>query len=558
MYCEACKSLLTSPLFDNCPKCGYPFQIGLETRVEYHVAALITPSIWQALSSPAKLALLQAEREYHTVWLTETRNYDLEIIRRLYAQTIALQFENDVIVPFKQKCASELNNKTLQEDITNNRVYWFAKYIRKSLDSRAYVLSIQQLYLLLTYLGGNNVRTESFLINLLHEFILFSKVYCNPSRLWSRTKRLGECKFRKWISELALFEKGSPKCYSMTAPPLRSLQQLHNYRNLFYTLENENGLPLLLNVTQGISLQIQSVTKELHLVKKEQILSDYQSYKTAQSERTERYRGMPSPIIVTHQAIEKAETNYSKFVCALRCAESIAAYCAVIAVAERLYSDSTPPFSDRQEIKKFFTDRHTAFGSWIALLQNSVDKLIAKNVNMLVPELVEFTRSQAIGDLKQLKKLRDLEEAHAMPYSESVFAGKLEEVVPLVDRLFHLITFLKKYPLVMVRKTENLEATNRYSLLKFTDSAADFKTETRDFSVNLRLSQYTLYLLQPKQETALSLTPFLTYEPCSTCDLEELFFLDVIDQANDRATYRSLTTNHRETTSKYMELFSPK
>jgi len=556
MYCGGCKLLLTSPLFDICPRCGYPVQVGLEKRVENYVEDSLTPSIWQALHSSSKCALLQAEQAYHMTWLTREGGYDLETVRRLYARTVALEFEHEVIIPFKQEFAQDLQGQALGKDLANNRVYWLAKYVRKILNEEAYPLSIQQLYLLLTYLGGKNIRQGSFLVSMLRDFMLSCERFHDPARLWRRTKHVGECRFRLWVGELAFFDHRDARCYSSPPLPIHTLEQLHRYRRMFYTLEDDSGLPLFLNVVKGISTHAHSATNELRSITEEQILTDYSRYLTVQEkDHAKLYRGMPSPIVATRHAIETSDSHHSRFVSALRCAECIAAYCTVIATAERLYADTEPPYTDRQDIRSFFVSRHAAFGSWLALLNRSVDTLVSKGCTILVPEVVELARSPTIGILKKLKRMRDMEDAHAMPYADSVFADKLNAIMPSINEIYEAVVFLRKYPLVMVKRTENLVNANRYVFLVFTGTTTDL--ETKDCPVELRLSQHSPLLLSPQCQSALPLAPFLVYEPCDTCHQEELFFLDIIDQQNKLSTYRSLTTNHRKTTDRYEWLFSP-
>lgn len=558
MHCKVCNSLLTSPIFDSCPACGFPIQIGLRERIETYLEVILTSSVWGALHSSAKDSLIQAEGAYHTTWLTEESSYSLETIRRLYARVVAFQFEADIIAPFGDSFSTELGGRALDEDLANKRVYWLAKYLRKGLKGEAYTLSIQQLYLLLTYLGGKNIRRASFIVDALHDFVLSCGHFRNPSRLWSRTKHIGECKFRVWVGELAFFDEKGPKCYSTPPSPLDSLQQLHAYRRLLYTLEGDNGLPLLLNVTQGVSVDTQPSTKELLALSEGRIESDYDRYSIVlEKNRAKLYAGMPFPIVAARHAVETSDSHHSRFVSALRCAEMIAAYCAVIATAERFHLVAEPPFVDRENVRSFFTNRHASFGSWIALLQRSVEVLLTTDTPILVSELVEFARSPAIGILKNLKHLRDQEDAHAMPYPENVFAMKLAEILPLIDRLYQAVSFLRKYAMVVVKRTENLPLTNRYDFLILQGTATDFHRETKDCSLHLRLSQDCLYVVSPHYDSAVSLAPLLIYEPCETCNQEELFFLDIIDQDNRRATYRSPLTNHRKTTGRYLWLFSP-
>ena len=346
---------------------------------------------------------------------------------------------------------------------------------------------------------------------------------------------------------------------SSTLPtPISDIRQLHRFRRLFYSIEADTGFPLLLDVTQNVTIEMQPNTEELHSLPQERVLSDFERILTAQERgRAKLYEGMPFPIVASHHRMDTADSHHSRFVSALRCAESVAAYCAVIAVVERFHLDSEPPFSDRQTIKKFFTDRHMAFGSWLALLRDSADVLFSSGTAVLIPEVLEFARSPAIGTLKELKRMRDMEDAHAMPYSESVFANKLDNMVPIINRLFGDVTFFQKYPLAVVRRIDNLATANRYEFLFLTGTATDSRLETRDCPVELRLAQNGLYTLSSQCISARGLEPFLVYEACEICNQEELFFLDVISHESNRATYRCPITNHRISTEKYMLLFDP-
>ena len=140
MYCDACGHLLTSPIFENCPECGYPTQVELERRVESYVEILLTSPIWRALHASSRRAVLQAEREYHTVWLTKAGEYDLEIIKRLYSTAVALQFEHSLIQPFISEHENDLQGAALDRELGQQQSLLVGevhpqKYPRKGLQS---------------------------------------------------------------------------------------------------------------------------------------------------------------------------------------------------------------------------------------------------------------------------------------------------------------------------------------------------------------------------------------------------------------------------------------
>jgi hypothetical protein len=110
---------------------------------------------------------------------------------------------------------------------------------------------------------------------------------------------------------------------------------------------------------------------------------------------------------------------------------------------------------------------------------------------------------------------------------------------------------LEDYPLLVVENTDITENGFAYEVIRVMGDNVIFPKESIVVP-NLRLSKHSLYMFDKINEQALCLHPFLVFETCPYCQIQETFFLE--KNTDKEGVYHTYRANHRITTEKYTAL----
>ena len=185
-------------------------------------------------------------------------------------------------------------------------------------------------------------------------------------------------------------------------------------------------------------------------------------------------------------------------------------------------------------------------------LETTLECLKRKASFPIISEIQSFYFSPNKGHIKEIIKARNDEHAHGATLIENAYKPLYENIVYKLDKILENANFLSEFPLIVVTQIDILEGGFEYEVVKIMGDNIIFPKDTLHFQ-DLRLSRNILYLLDKEQQQILPLAPFLIFEVCPYCHIQETFFLEI---TNDKlSTYHTYRANHRLKTEKYLRNF---
>lgn len=263
------------------------------------------------------------------------------------------------------------------------------------------------------------------------------------------------------------------------------------------------------------------------------------------------YQQLPIPISIPRQLIESYTSYHSKFTSTVECAEAILKYCSCIVFAEylRLY-----PSQAKQEFFKLF-ETPVTFGGWQKHLEIILQSLKnAPSTFSIIPLIDKAYFSKNRGLFSQIIKERNEKYGHGATLTDTAYKPIQEKLVTSIDSILQSFNFLKDYPLIVISQTDITDEGFQYDVIRLMGDNLIFKNESI-FVKSLRLPKEKLYILDVKNEAALSLNPFLVFEICPHCHIQETFFLE--KNNTKESSYHTYRANHRMTSDKYAGLLLP-
>ncbi len=259
------------------------------------------------------------------------------------------------------------------------------------------------------------------------------------------------------------------------------------------------------------------------------------------------YRNLPFPLAVARRLVDSHDAFHSKFTAAVECAESIVKYCASIAMADYLRLEP-----DTGNVLHHLFGTHATFGFWHRQLEETLKHLKEKPSFPIIPEMYDFYFSANKGLITDIIKIRNEMYGHGATLPESLYQTSYAELVLKLDKLLEALKFACEYPLVVATQTEVLEDSYEYEVLKIMGDNVIFRKDVLRRK-NLRLPRNSLHLLDRDGERALALSPFLVFETCPHCCVQETFFLEATDEKSLK--YHTYRANHRMETGAHLERF---
>lgn len=293
---------------------------------------------------------------------------------------------------------------------------------------------------------------------------------------------------------------------------------------------------------------LEKTIKEEYEEKLEALRRDKEKLLTELREKTP-YQNLPFPIAVTRRIIEGHSVFHSKFTATIECAESVVRYCGAIVLAEQLRIDPTKG----RTLFKYF-NRYANFGSWIEKLEEALHFLKGNESTFsIIPEIQAFYFSKHRGHIRRIKEIRDEKHGHGGTLSDSAYKDLYEGLICELDATLEGLAFMTEYPLIVVTQTDVREMDFEYQIVKLMGDNVIFTKDTLH-TTSLRLAKDTPYILDERRQQVLSLPPFLIFETCPNCHIQETFFLE--HTSSDELTYHTHRANHRLYTKKYLERFT--
>jgi len=259
------------------------------------------------------------------------------------------------------------------------------------------------------------------------------------------------------------------------------------------------------------------------------------------------YRDLPFPIAITRHLIESHTAYHSKFTSAIECTESIIKYCTAITLAE--YLKITP--GEGKTLFTFFT-KNASLGSWVMQLEQTLKYLHSKKTCSIIPKIHSFYFSPNKGYLNEIINIRNTEHAHGSTRSDDTYKGLYENVIKKLDKIIEQLDFFNEYLLSVITQTDVSETAFNYEIVKLVGDNVIFPKGSLSFA-SLRLSKNTLYVIDQHHQETVSLAPFLIFETCQVCHIQETFFLEITNESE--STYHTYRSNHRLRTDKYLKQF---
>jgi O-acetyl-ADP-ribose deacetylase (regulator of RNase III) len=258
------------------------------------------------------------------------------------------------------------------------------------------------------------------------------------------------------------------------------------------------------------------------------------------------YRGLPFPIAVTRHLANSYGNYHSKFSSSIECAESLLIFCACVTLAENI--KISPLFAGK--LYEFFK-QPASLGSWQDLLEKSLISLKDQSKSPVISLIRNAYLSKNKGYFTEIVDARNKIIAHGATLADDVYKPEYEKLIKKVDALLRDFAFLSNYPLLVVDQTDFTENGISYDVTKLMGDNVIFPKENIIVS-NLHLAKCVLYMYDEANEQALCLHPFLIFETCPFCQIQETFFLE--KNTEKEGTYHTYRANHRITTDKYIDL----
>lgn len=260
------------------------------------------------------------------------------------------------------------------------------------------------------------------------------------------------------------------------------------------------------------------------------------------------YKHLPFPIATTRRIIETHQSFHSKFTSMIDCLESIIRYCAVVALADRARSDT----SEAKVIQQFFLNKKLTLGSWVTILEESLQKTKGRKNFSITTKINQFYYSKNKGYISDLVRVRNEVHGHGATLTEESYKDIFTKHIGKIDRMILDLAFTELFPIIIVHQADIQEDCFDYEVTNIVGDNIIFSKNNLKCNT-LRLSKNIPYIYSVEQEQALILLPFLIFEICPHCNVQETFFLETISEKE--AVYHTHRANHRITTSKYLKYF---
>jgi O-acetyl-ADP-ribose deacetylase (regulator of RNase III) len=258
------------------------------------------------------------------------------------------------------------------------------------------------------------------------------------------------------------------------------------------------------------------------------------------------YRKLPYPIAVARHLADSYNNYHSKFTSTIECAESILKFCASVMLAEYIHLNP----SAKEGLFNFFKSP-ASLGSWQTQLESILGDLKSKSKFSAIPQIGNAYFSKNKGYFSEIIKERNEKHGHGSTLADDVYKPAYEKLISKVDAIVKDFAFLEKFPLIVVENTDFTETGITYEVTKLMGDNVIFSKDSIVVS-SLRLHKHALYMFDMASEQALCLHPFLIFETCPYCQIQETFFLE--KNSEKESVYHTYRANHRITTDKYISL----
>ncbi|NTV99771.1 MAG: hypothetical protein HGA19_00530, partial [Oscillochloris sp.] len=233
------------------------------------------------------------------------------------------------------------------------------------------------------------------------------------------------------------------------------------------------------------------------------------------------YKDLPFPIAMARRTIEAHQSFHSKFTSTIDCLESIIRYCAAVTLADRMRLG----VHETDEIHQLFLNKKLTLGSWVNILEENLQKLKGKDVFPATAKISQFYYSKNKGYISELLKVRNEVHGHGATLPEQSYSEIYTKHIEKIDRMIADLVFTEQFPIIIVHQADIQEDCFEYEVTRIVGDNIIFSRNSLRCNA-LRLSKHTPYIYSAEHERALALLPFLIFEVCPHCNVQETFFLE--------------------------------
>jgi hypothetical protein len=142
--------------------------------------------------------------------------------------------------------------------------------------------------------------------------------------------------------------------------------------------------------------------------------------------------------------------------------------------------------------------------------------------------------------------------AHGATLPDNAYEPYYRKIMETLDQVFLDLYRLSQFSLVLVLQTNVLDDCFEYDVIEIMGENVIFPKRSLRCN-SLRLSKGVVYVIDHANEHALPLSPFLVFETCPFCSVQETFFLESC--SSNGATFHTYRSNHRIQTNNYSRYF---